>query len=1269
MRQLPRILLLTGAIIVVVIALLVSGLRLVMPHMNSWREPILQRLSSAIDMPVNARELNGRWENFGPVLEVKSIQVGLKDGGSLKVDRLTLALDVWQSLLHLRWQFRNLTFWQLNLLTNTPLTSGSDNKVQLKPGQFSDLFLRQFDHFDLRQSQISFLTPSGQRATLDVPQLTWLNEKTRHRAEGLVSLSSFTGQHGVVQVRLDLSDTNGYLDTGRAWMQADDVDVKPWLGQWMRDNTTLKSARFSLAAWMSLKEGEVYDGDILLKQGGANWQGDRQPHHLGVNNLSAHIARHDSGWRIEVPQTNFNTDGQQWPKGRFSLLWLPEKDRLPGPDRAEEIRVRATRLDLGRLDAFIPLFSKLTPTLLENWRALQPQGQLKMLAADIPVKQPEQSRFQASWQDLSWQHWETLPGMEHFSGSASGSVANGQITLGVNQATLPYGTTFRAPLEIERASGSIDWQYDQNHLQLAGHQLDVKARSLWAKGDFSYSQAKGEAPNLSILAGINVTDAGDAWRYFPEPLMGKSLVNYLSGAIKGGQVHNASLIFAGNPHLFPFKHNDGMFEVWVPLKQATYQFQPGWPDLQNLDINLDFVNDGLFMKADQTLLGKVEGKNISAVIPDYLKEKLIIDADIHGAGTEVGRYFNQTPLKPTLGSALEQLQVGGDVSGRLHLDIPLDGKLVTASGDVNLNNNSLFIKPLSSTIKQLSGQFTYNNGNLQSGPLTGSWFGQPIDVSFTTEEGKKDYQIGVDLKGNWQPGKMDVVPAALRNKLEGSASWQSDVQINLPHSGDADYRITLNGDLKSVSSRLPSPLDKHAGQAMPVTVKAQGNLSAFRLSGVVGDDHRFNSNWLLGKQLRVDRGIWENHAQTTPALPENEGMVLNLPPLDGEAWLGLFSAGSAGSGSSQSATGRAYIPGDITLRTPALTLAGQQWHDVDATLSQTVSGDTQIEAKGRELNGKLMMTQHMPWNAHLSYLYYNPQWPSQDGNSPLPGDATTINFSSWPELNIACDECWLRGQKFGRMQASLRHSSDTLTLQNGLIDTGSSRLKVEGEWVNRPGAQRTALKGTLSGKSINDATNWFGVNSPLRDAPFDIHYDLHWQSAPWQPSAATLSGLLKSHLGAGQIADVNTGRAGQLLRLVSFDALLRKLRLDFTDTFSQGFYFDSINGTAWIDKGVMHTDNLLVDGLEADIAMKGKINLVQRQIDMEAVVAPEISATVGVAAAFAVNPVIGAAVFAASKALAPLWNKISVLRYHISGPLDKPQIDEVLRKPREKSAK
>ncbi|MGL9735833.1 MAG: YhdP family protein [Symbiopectobacterium sp.] len=65
-------------------------------------------------------------------------------------------------------------------------------------------------------------------------------------------------------------------------------------------------------------------------------------------------------------------------------------------------------------------------------------------------------------------------------------------------------------------------------------------------------------------------------------------------------------------------------------------------------------------------LGNVAGKNILAAIPDYSKEKLLIDGELQGEGHGVGHYFEQMPLKDSVGSALKQLQIGGNV----HLDIP-----------------------------------------------------------------------------------------------------------------------------------------------------------------------------------------------------------------------------------------------------------------------------------------------------------------------------------------------------------------------------------------------------------------------------------------------------------------------------------------------------------------------------------------------------------------------------------------------------------------------
>ncbi len=77
------------------------------------------------------------------------------------------------------------------------------------------------------------------------------------------------------------------------------------------------------------------------------------------------------------------------------------------------------------------------------------------------------------------------------------------------------------------------------------------------------------------------------------------------------------------------------------------------------------------------------------------------------------------------------------MNARLHLDIPLNGELVTAKGEVTLRNNSLFIKPPRQHPENLSGKFSFINGDSQSEPLTASWFNQPLNVDFSTKEGAK----------------------------------------------------------------------------------------------------------------------------------------------------------------------------------------------------------------------------------------------------------------------------------------------------------------------------------------------------------------------------------------------------------------------------------------------------------------------------------------------------------------------------------------------------
>lgn len=242
------------------------------------------------------------------------------------------------------------------------------------------------------------------------------------------------------------------------------------------------------------------------------------------------------------------------------------------------------------------------------------------------------------------------------------------------------------------------------------------------------------------------------------------------------------------------------------------------------------------MKAQKVALGNAQATTLTADIPDYRQEKLFINGDVRGTGSDIGHYFQQTPLAKSLGAALDEVQIKGQVGGHLNLDIPLNGKQVTATGNVAMNNNSLYIRPLKTTLTGLSGNFRYKNGDLDSDTLVGKWFGQPVSLNFTTREQSDDFAVDVGLEGNWSAAAVTQLPASLRSHLGGLLPWQGKVAITLPYHGEASYQVTVNGDAREVSSRLPSPLAKFAGTAFPFDVSVKGDLQHFMLTGHAGGD-------------------------------------------------------------------------------------------------------------------------------------------------------------------------------------------------------------------------------------------------------------------------------------------------------------------------------------------------------------------------------------------------------------------------------------------------
>jgi uncharacterized protein YhdP len=130
--------------------------------------------------------------------------------------------------------------------------------------------------------------------------------------------------------------------------------------------------------------------------------------------------------------------------------------------------------------------------------------------------------------------------------------------------------------------------------------------------------------------------------------------------------------------------------------------------------------------------------------------------------------------------------------------------------------------------------------------------------------------------------------------------------------------------------------------------------------------------------------------------------------------------------------------------------------------------------------------------------------------------------------------------------------------------------------------------------------------------------------------------------------------------VISLQSLARRIRLDFTDVFSEGFAFDTLKGSALINQGIFKSDNVVMKGPGADVRIRGEVNLASESQQLQVHVEPHLSEGVALAAGAAlINPVIGVAALAAQKVLQDPVSKIFAVDYSITGALTDPVVTKL----------
>ncbi|WP_344965110.1 YhdP family protein [Oceanisphaera sediminis] len=1237
----------------VLLAVLVTLLRFGSPWLAGWQQQWLDRLSSEQQLTLEVGRLGLSWQDYGPVLVVNEVSLHPQDAPAITLRRALVSVQLWQSLRQWRPVLNELTLDGLRLPLNL---SGEQNAV--RPPDLSwlpQLALEGVERFSLNDALLVVTTPQQDLFELHLPALHWQNAPGLHQGRGRLGF----GPDAEQQVRLS-SRFTGPVDRldGSIYLHADDVDASAVLSR-IRPADSSVSADLDFELWLEWQQGRLSAGVLELGENRLRWGDD---HQVLVDGGRLQWQPTDAGWQLASSDVDISVDGDTWPS--WSLQLDRQQDRLHG------YLDRLTFTDLALLAQWGESF---WPTSARQLAGIAPRGHLANLYFSSAAA-GDDWRWQGELEDVSTRAFEWTPQTRGLNGDFLLAADHGQLSLNQQAAAdWVYDGVFREPWPMQRLSTGLRWQKQPDGWLLWSDELEVNTADLALQGWFSLQLPSRGAPLLSTSARVNVLRAERAFSYFPEPLMGSRLVNYLQGAIRGGQAEGAEVLWYGRLTGFPYHDDSGIFQARVPLRQAEFRFDPHWQPLTDLSLDLLFENDGLYMRGPEGRLGAVNARAIDArIVPLNKAAKLELSADIAGAGEAVTAYLQNSSLAASVGTTLEQVQVTGPLTGRLALAIPLHGGPVAVAGQVDFARNRVRVKPLDLPLDQVSGRLLFDERQTRFEGMEANWNGQPLQLDYRGQQTAAGYEVGIDMRGRLQAAALARAYPPLQ-ALDGAADWRGKLKLTLAEGGKLDYRFQADSALQGLSSRLPPPLNKAGNQAWPSQLELTGDGQQARIELTLGEQIRGLAGVGFGPNgARVQRLWLSAGAGVQPTLPRAPlDIAVRVADLPLDDWLVLLrDAQPASSGPDASLPPGASpritwpTPYRVSVQASRARLWQYPLNQLRLSIGPAERQRQQLNVTAEQADGTLSWGDNQPVQAQFRRLWLTP-------NASAPSAVSTVKSAAVPDgvtpdrlpaVQFRCDDCRWQQLALGKVAFELRPQPE----QNGMqltelsLDGPLLQARAHGQWLQHQSGNLSRLEWQSSTSSLQRLWQALGKASPFSETPARLEGQLRWLDVPWRPDLASLNGQLKADTDAGVLREVNDRGAG-LLSVLSMESVLRRLRLDFRDVFEQGFYFDRISASGALHNGVLQNDDLALDGAAGNLRGGGRVDLAAERLDYRLEFTPNLTGNLPVLAAFAVTPVTGLYVLALSKVLGPVVDVFTRIRYRVEGPLERPKVTELER--------
>ncbi|MCK5818000.1 MAG: TIGR02099 family protein [Psychromonas sp.] len=1247
------------AVKLVLFAFFLMFIRFAFVYVENNRERALEWLVHEYHITANIKELSGGVDFSGAYLSLNHLTScnSVRLPYCLKVDHVFLHIDLWKSLVSFKPIFNRISLLGVDIdftkHNGKPLNSALKKREKSHLKNLQLIFLTRLKQFSIRNAQIHYLNKLDRKKSIFIDHLYWTNNGVRHQGVGRASLQNLVKTAGVAFI-INVKQDERHNLSGTLYVNAKHLDLKNYSLQFLGKSMKVRKAKINAEIWMEFNNNHVLNAQLKIGESQLSWRMMSKAYDWKIATGLVEISNSKRGWLLDTYDFNITNNGK-----RLATFAIHGKGEHGIAD------FNLSNLTLAQTLPFYFILNQADPSRIVEINKLKLDARIDK----IKIEKINQGLFNFAIVLRGFKNHAVgdIPALKNADIDILGNKHSGHINIRIAKQKIDFDGKFNRVFLLNSANIALQWQQTKTGVKFFSKQISLNTNDLRTNTEFSLfldkDKVKYPSPFLSLYTEAQINNLGEADHYYPIKTMGLDVYNYLLPILKKGTVKDAKFLWYGVLSDYPYVHHHGIFQAYVPLKNTTFNFYKGWEALTGLDGYILLENNKIKMSAHNAKLGKIKVDKLVCTIDNLGRDGILtIKGRLMLNKQKAESYLLRTAYKASVEKAFKIIDIHDDLDVKLKIIIPFNTKNIKnlkkqITGQVKLHNNDIYLKLPNSiklSLKHVNGILRFVNEDFKTNIITGEYLNQPVKLMMIGRRKRGVYKLNANVvtKYSINDFKKDH-PEFTTVPLSGAFDWQGKLGFAYDDNGAYRFSLLLTSTLKGIKSEFPFPFTKNAGRKWPLKIQLDGNKNSVLTQVYLAKRLAFQGMLErdpLGVRLTNYYARLGHVLQNKAIKLQKNSINVNLPRLDVVAWYNVWK--------------NLFF---IKKNSINILIDSMQANFDIKTLSLFEQSLKAFRARFMYDDNKAKV--HINSNQLIADVHYRQGTPNRfivlidkldfnhfnlallnRNNKQV---VKRIDISKhYPEIILKCRVCLWNNIDFSSMYLHVIPLKNKLKIVRLTIGKDPELLSISGNWDQT----RTKLVVDLKGKNNQSILTRIKFTSPVTFKTAKINAVINWRGPPWKYNPKSFYGSLSAHLKLGSVTQVSD-RGTRFLSIFSLDGIMRTIDLSYGNIFDKGFNFDDIKLTAYIKNGIFKSDDFYLNGPAGKIIGKGFVDLPNEHTNLLMSYSPALSNSLPILAAFAINPITGAAALFISKLMQPMIESIVRVDLSVKGPIFNPKVE------------